>query len=107
MPTIDLRQLIESLFEHIAGRLDWRWSSAWWYESRRSVGVPIRWTVTDGRQNDERIQTRHLVPSSPRHPMRCLGHPRLWDRIYQIEGGELVRDVGGLPLLRLDLFNIL
>jgi len=23
--------------------IDWRWSSARWYESRRSVGVPIEW----------------------------------------------------------------
>ena len=23
--------------------IDWKWSSARWYESRRSVGVPISW----------------------------------------------------------------
>ena len=22
---------------------DWRWSSAWWYEWRQTVGVPIDW----------------------------------------------------------------
>ena len=27
----------------VARAIDWKWSSARWYELRRSVGVPIRW----------------------------------------------------------------
>ncbi|TWT63385.1 hypothetical protein [Rubinisphaera italica] len=33
--------------EFVKKAVDWKWSSARWYEQRRTVGIPIEWVECD------------------------------------------------------------